>query len=171
MSDIFDKSTHNVLDDVNTKGSFAEDFEGDLFNGAESNFLGIAIGKKAKARKAAKRDDRQSARKYKLETERIRALQGQERQNAIKDIGDGLGKVASAVVPFLVPGGGAASVLGGIGGSLGGDGGESGNFDEAYPQNQQPDSYPQPAPKSNNTILYAIIAVMVVFGAVILMKK
>ena len=161
MSDIFDKSTHNVLDDVNTKGSFAEDFEGDLFNGAESNFLGIAIGKKAKARKAAKRLDRQAAKKYKLETERIRALQGQEKQNVIKDIASGISGVAKAVF---------------------GKGGEPEQGQQVYDENyQEPgqnggynqNNFPQGGNNTgapNNTLMYVGIAAVVLVGVYLLKK-
>lgn len=173
MADLFPKETDNVLDAVTRYDGLTEEFQGGFFDDAESNFLGIAIGKKARARKAAKRADRQAARKYKLETERIRALQGQPKENAIKDIASGISSVAS-------------SIFGGGGNQATEDAEpvqsllqkrqaaqQQAYYDQQSQAVQQPGNYPAapPAAQKSNTVLYVIIGVAVVGAAFFLLRR
>lgn len=172
MADLFPKETDNVLDAVTRYDGLTEEFQGGFFDDAESNFLGIALSKKARARKAAKRADRQAARKYKLETERIRALQGQPKENAIKDIASGISNVASSIfgggnqateeaepVQSLLQKRQAAQ--------------QQAYYDQQSAAVQQQGNYPAapPAAQKNNTVLYVIIGVAVIGAAFFLLRR
>ena len=160
MAYLFGRFSENVLDTLQADDEFADQFEGGFMDDADSNFLGIAIGKKAKARKKAKRDDRQAARKYKMETERIRALQGQPKQNAIKDIASSISSVAQSVF-----GGGSQQQQEVVNEPYFPQEPQQPN----YTQNNRPDDQ-QPEPK-NNTIIYIVIGVIAIGAAIYFLKK
>lgn len=154
MAYLFGSNGENILESLAAQDQFSDQFEGGYFDDADSNFLGIAIGKKAKARKAAKRNDRQSARKYKLETERIRALQGQERPSVVKDVAKGL-----------------VSVAGSIFGGKSTEQPETFTEDLPNPQNNR-GSYPAPPPaEKNNTVIYLVVGAVVLGAVIYFIKK
>jgi len=173
MADLFAKSTDNVLDIVNQDNSIADEFQGGFFDDAESNFLGIAIGKKARARKAAKRADRQAKQKYKLETDRIRALQGQPKENVVSDIAGGISNIASSIFGR----GGQSEPVEPVQSLL--QQRQEAQQQALYEQQQaalaqQQGGYAAPAPAQatkNNTVLYVIIGVAVIGAAFFLLRK
>jgi hypothetical protein len=174
MADLFAKETDNVLDVVNQDSSIADEFQGGFFDDAESNFLGIAIGKKARARKAAKRADRQAKQKYKLETERIRALQGQPKENVVSEIAGGISNIASSIFGK----GGQTEAAEPVQSLL--QQRQAAQQQALYEQQQaamgqqQQGGYAAPAPAQptkNNTVLYVIIGVAVIGAAFFLLRK
>lgn len=108
-----------------------------------SDFLGIAIGKKAKARQLLKRADRAKSNQYKLETDRIRAKKGIPKDSVLSNVVKGIESVAGVLTGK----------------------GSAGDEYESIGSGYQPGP-PDPEPKKNNTLLYigivgALIALMI----------
>jgi hypothetical protein len=172
MAELFAKETDNVLDVVNQGGNIADEFQGGFFDDAQSNFLGIAIGKKARARKAAKRADRQAKQKYKLETDRIRALQGQPKENVVSDIAGGISNIASSIFGR----GGQSEPVEPVQSLLQQrqEAQQQALYEQQAALAQQQGGYAGPAPAQalkNNTVLYIIIGVAVIGAAFFLLRR